>query len=236
MAGALPGNAMELAAAGTAPDYADRQRLRLALHLFEEAIVLTRYDERGLVVSSFEVAPDDVAAALAGQPFATGLLPPHCLFYRRGGGKERIGIFVPAQRRVVNLASGKTVEQLALRFPPAVFVGQGDSYGIFAVKQRPTAATLLYSFPAPHVDKTGAICKGSVDFPPCSAATIWQAVEAFFGATFGDHLAGGKSRTYPDDIRAAWRAHAGKKKPYPLADLVALRLTLADLEKERATI
>lgn len=116
--------------------------------------------------------------------------------------------------------------------PGLVWIGEGYGYSLWAVKDEwPGPGSHLYHAPTPNAwsDDKG-VCHGNVPFPAASAATIWQSVEMFFGSTFNNHLAGGKSYKHSDNILDMWRelnrAGAGE---YPAGDLVDAWITLREV-------
>lgn len=219
--------------AGAMP--ADCQRLLAVIHLFDEAIHYTRYDDDGRVARAHQISPGDLAAALSGVPLATGPLPKRCLFYARAGGEERIAVYLPPAVRPLAVALGERHDVYNVPCPPLVFLGQGPGYHVLAVRQRPGQDDRLYHAPFPNVHvggdgaDAGRICTGTADFPPCSGTSIYRAVDAFFESNFNDHITDGKSRA-GTDVLAIWQAlHEAGAEEYPLDDLVATRLTLKDL-------
>lgn len=210
----------------------------LRLDFYAESIVRTTCDA-GRPVAYDEVLPDDVAHALAGLSFSTGCLPRDTLFYQ-GGGDCRIGIYLPPTVRALWLDGEKM--PLHAPLPPLIFVGQGDGYHIYALAnwEWPSTATALYRAPFPNVHADGAICRGSVEFPACGAATIHYAAGLFFESKFNKDLANDKSQRYPRDVVELWRVLAphppaglGGSEEYPLGDLVAMGMTVGDLVQER---
>ena len=210
--------------------------------LFDETVFYTAYQD-GRPVKAFEVSPADLAAAFAGLPLATGLLPRDCLFYARQAGEERFAIFLQATTRTVRLSALGQKAEYIIPLPPLVFVGRGGRYAVHAVKQYPRpdaraaegsgAGEGLFRAPLPNVyGEDGRICQGSVKFPACSARTIHQAADLFFDSEFNLDLAGAKSQKYGASVVELWKElHAAGKKggQYPLSDLVPARYTLADL-------
>lgn len=66
-------NAFEAGRAGVgAPAY---QELLARVDLYSESVVMTRYALDGEAATAYELDPRDLAAAFAGQPVTTGLLP-----------------------------------------------------------------------------------------------------------------------------------------------------------------
>lgn len=200
------------------------QTLRARLDLFSECIVMTRYEE-GRERVCFEVGPDGLAAAFAGLPIGTGLLPRGCLFFERRGNEDRLGIFVPAEQWTL-----ATEEQgvFDVPMPSLVWVGCGRQYYVFAVKQWPGANEGLFRAPFPNVHQNGRVCEGSVAFPVASARTIREALGLFFESLFNEHLAGGRSRKHQDNVLVLWEELSGRAD-FPMGDLVKSGKTLADL-------
>lgn len=225
----LPATALELAAHGMGQlshVEVDPQTLQLRLDLFDEAIVLTRYTE-GVPSCTYEVAAHDVAAAFAGTPVSTGLLPPECLFLSREQGQERLAIYVPPAVRTL-LVQGDAQRALTVPLPGLVFVGQSSRYLIFATKERPGEHTPLFHAPFPNVNGDGAICTGTTPFPVCSTRTIHQAFRAFAESAFNQHQVQGKSRRHKENILLLWEALQDTEH-YPEDDLRACPHTLSHL-------
>lgn len=234
--GATNGNARN-APAAMLPVYPDivwdpREiaQLQMRLDLFDDTIIATRYKNGSTVETSFIVDPLDLAERLASLDISTGLLPENCLFRQRRDGQDRIAVWLPP--KVWDLRVEPTEKpNRRVPLPGFVFVGQGMSYNLYALAgaERPQAATQLYQPPVANVG--GNVCRGSVAFPVAGTATIYRAVEAFFGSGFNDHLDDGKSKRYPKGILSMWRAlHRAKAERYPVEDLVEVQgLTLGKL-------
>jgi PRTRC genetic system protein B len=218
-----------LGLAGTGVDVEQRQALRMRLDLYDESIVMTRF-EHGHVAQCYEVSPDALAASMAGLPIVSGLLPRNCLFCDLGA-QPRLGIYRPPQVRTVKLYHEGEVVDMRVPFPPAVFVGQGRTYRIFAVRRYPAAGREpLYYFPAPNIWRDGRVCQGDVPFPACTVETICEAAEMFFASQFNHDLEDGKSKKYEESIIAMWRdpVVVGADE-YPLEDLRHSNLALRHL-------
>lgn len=200
----------------------DYQRLLARIEVFQETIVMTRFDGDGQGVATYEVAPESLAAAFAGIPIATGLLPKNVLFYSRDDRGERIGVFLPRCVRRLAVVDGGERRVYRIALPPMVFAGHETAYVAFACKQRPGEDDRLYHAPLPNVHTNGKICAGSVEFPVCSLGTIYRAAKAFFGSDFNQHLVNRKSKAQPDDVTAMWAALAGSGAAWPLDDLVPI--------------
>jgi hypothetical protein len=192
---------------------------RARLDLYDEAVVLTRYegDDRR---ASFPVAVDDLVAAFSRVPVSSGLLPPNCLFWGWENGQTRMGIYVPGRRWRL-----QTVERtFHIPLPPLVFLGAGVQYRVYAVKRRPRAMPIeLYHCPTPNVHPNGVICQGSAPFLACASDTIEQALTLFLeGSLFNSDLAAGKCRRFPDDVRKLWMQLDGAKR-FPIGELARAR-------------
>jgi hypothetical protein len=109
-------------------------------------------------------------------------------------------------------------------------VGHSYDYSLWAVTERPAVESApLYLAPCPNVSLKG-VCRGNAPFPKAAPATIWQAVEVFFGSKFNQDLANGKSRSHPGNILDQWRAlNQAGAETYPLEDLVLTDITLRRL-------
>ena len=136
------------------------------LDLYEQAIILTRFQEKG--TASYPVSVHDLAAALTDVPVSSGLLPANTLFWQRREGQTYIGIYVPGRRWTVLVGE----RQLTVPMPPLIFTGRGNHYAVYAIKRRPRDAHCrLYHAPCPNVHSHGAICQGNAPFPICTPAS-----------------------------------------------------------------
>jgi len=207
------------------------QALRATLHFFDESVVLVRYDEAG-GRTACPVMLSDVAQALAEVSMGSGLLPANVLFWQRLGGAERIGVYVPPGRwRVTARLEPDVAVEWNVPMPPLLWVGQGRSYRVWALKRRPTppdGAQPLWRAPLPNVYDDGPVCAGTVQFPVCGPATIGGALERFFASEFNTHLAGNRSLSHPQSVWELLARLDGRRR-FPLSDLVRDRMTLGDL-------
>lgn len=204
----------------------DYARLQMRLDLYQDMIVARKFHQ-GKGGPLYVLDPLDLATVLADLTISTGLLPEGCLFWSRKDGAERIGVYVPPKVWPVSIQGQERTWRVPL--PGLVFVGFGKKYGMYAVKERPAGWKVkLYNAPCPNV--SGNVCTGSAPFPEASAATIWQAVEAFFTSGFNNHLVNNKSRQHPNDVLAVWRElHEARARRYPLGDLVESGYRFKDL-------
>ncbi|MCP5101491.1 MAG: hypothetical protein GY943_38585, partial [Chloroflexi bacterium] len=152
--------------------------------------------------------------------------PKNTLFRKQQANQMVLGIYVAARRWRVQTED----RNYHLPMPPFVFVGNGSSYRIFAVKKRPSSKhDRLYHTPCPNVHTTGGICQGNTPFPVCSPQTIQQALHLFLeGSLFNADLSRGKCQSYPKDVRELWAELNGGKR-FPLSELVSTSKTIHTL-------
>lgn len=195
---------------------------RARLDLYEEAVILTRYESEERR-TSYPVAVDDLVAAFSRVPLSSGLLPANCLFWGRENGQTRIAIYVPGRRWWLRTAE----RSFYIPLPPLFFAGAGEQYRVFAVKRRPKETHFdLFHCPTPNVHPNGAICQGNAPFPACATDTIEQTLSLFLeGSLFNGDLAAYKCRSFPDDVRELWMKLKGAKR-FPLQELVQTRTSL----------
>lgn len=213
-------------------------RLTRRFDLFDDMIIVTDFDAAETATPgtqakgqtpkrSFVADPLSIVEALGRVSINSGLLPDNVLFWQRRGGQERIGVWLPPQVWRLRVEPTSRVNRV-IPLPGLVFVGQGKSYGVWALDsdKRPGLDTPLYNAPCPNVLGRG-VCAGNVEFPDAGAATIRAAAEAFFESGFNNHLDNGKSKKHPDGILALWKElHTAKAEVYPVGDMVAAGVTL----------
>lgn len=157
------------------------------LTFYADAILCTRYD--GVAQSSYPVAPQDVAEAIADLPLSTGWLPPRTLFVTRRGGETTVAIHVPATHHTVHVETVQGERQWSVPMPDLVFVGRGRQYHVFATKTTPAPEVPLFHAPCSNVSNDGQICAGNTPFPEASTETIHTAFHMFMsGSVFNTHL------------------------------------------------
>lgn len=195
---------------------------RARLDLYEEAVILTRYESEERR-TSYPVAVDDLVAAFSRVPLSSGLLPANCLFWARENGRTHIAIYVPGRRWRLRTAK----RSFHVPLPPLVFAGAGEQYRVFAVKRRPKETPFdLFHCPTPNVHPNGAICQGNAPFPACASNTVEQALSLFLeGSLFNGDLAANKSRSYPEDVRLLWQQLEGARR-FPVGELAPARARL----------
>ena len=200
------------------------QQPLVRLDLYEQAVILTRFQEKG--TASYPVSVHDLAAALADVPVSSGFLPTNTLFWQWHAGECQIGIYVPGRRWTVLFGE----RQLTIPMPPLIFTGRGTRYTVYAIKRRPRDARCrLYHAPCPNVHLHGAICQGNTPFPACTPETIIPSVNLFLeGSGFNGDLAQGKCQSHPNNVLTLWEELEGKDQ-FPLSELVSCRRVLRDL-------
>jgi hypothetical protein len=186
---------------------------------------MSRWEGDGRIIAH-PVSAHDVASACTNIALSSGLLPPNTLFWKQQGDRPVIGIYVPARRWRMQ-TEGQIYH---IPMSPLVFVGSGNAYQIYAVKQRPRDENArLYHAPCPNVHHHGGICQGNTPFPICSPRSIQTALTLFLeGSLFNADLSRGKSQTHPEDVRELWAELDGRKR-FPLRELVPVSMSLGSI-------
>jgi PRTRC genetic system protein B len=195
------------------------------IDIYESQVVLTRRINGRW--RSYPVAPEGIAAALAGLPLSSGLLPPSTLGWGMAHGEAYVVRYAPPQAVALPLRLGVALTTFRLQLPPLVMAGRGSDYLLWAlnVPERPTRAdTALCRAPFPNSYESGAICWGSADKPP--AGNLEAALGCFLGSEFSMHVDNEKSKRFPSSVVGMWKELTGKDAPYPLDDLVPTTRTL----------
>jgi hypothetical protein len=200
------------------------QQPLVRLDLYEQAVILTRFQEKG--TARYPVSVHDLAAALADVPVSSGFLPANTLFWQRREGESQIGIYVPGRPWTVLFGE----RQLTIPMSPLIFTGRGTHYTVYATKQRPRDVHCrLYHAPCPNVHLHGAICQGNAPFPACTPETIMPSLSLFLeGSSFNGDLAQGKCQSHPDNVLALWEELVGKKR-FPKSELIPTGKFLSSL-------
>lgn len=189
---------------------------------------LFRYRKQdGGVVYKF-VSPAAVRTAFAEETIDTGWLPSHVARWGIGKRGEWLVVTFPPQKHRFSFGedNGKMLT-LKVPMPALAFFGYDQRYYLWAFKDSKLKDdTPLFAAPLPNVNANGAICFGSNAVPKASAQTIGEAWQLFAASPFTNHLCGGKSRQFPDDIRGQLMKLATQhRRRYPLDDLVGLNRT-----------
>lgn len=210
----------------------------LTLGFFSCGVILEK-DDPHQGKTSYLVSPEDVAKVLGMKSrYTTGLLPADILLVQGEGSVKLTVSWRKPQKTGLWLEGSET--PLVIPLPGLVLLrrqtAQRSSYALFALgeKQKPESFDVALSVaPFPHVGSSGSICWGEVKRPKPQSkqsndlSPIW---DALLGSFFGSHNCGGKSKTYPDDIRQHYLALEKRKaRVYPQKDLCpAGYQTLAD--------
>jgi hypothetical protein len=206
---------------------------QLRLDFYKTAGLMSQWYEDGRQ-TTYPVSIHDVVSACIQIELSRGLLPPNKLFWRQRANQSMLGIYVPARRWRVQTADST----YHLPMPPFIFVGNGSSYAVFAVKKRPALSLpkgpssqhdLLFLAPCPNVYTHGGICQGNTPFPTCSPQAMSPAWHLFMeGSLFNADLIQGKCQSHPQDVRQLWAELDGRKR-FPLSELVPANMTLGNL-------
>lgn len=194
-------------------------KLKLRLDFYDEAIVLTAFEDKQNTVRL--VDPTEVALAIArDSEFSSGLLPKDALWWRSGRTGTEVAVWRPPKVwRVALMAEPlQPPRRFTLPMPGLVFIcSRGHPPGVFAVKRRPAAPEdLVYNAPAFNIFSSGLSCQGTHHY----GADLNLLPEEFFQAFFspaGDTA--GRSKKHPQSLLALWEEIAGQAK-YPNDDLV----------------
>jgi PRTRC genetic system protein B len=181
-----------------------------------ETLWLTRYDDQGQRIATYPVKVADAAAAFrneVGLSVATGILPADVLFYHQAQGKPpRIGIWLPAGRRIIHWAIGKRTRKLTIPLPGLLFVGQGNMFWAWAAKARPAKESEpLFQAPLSNVNHDGLICHGNVEFPKAAPDQMTAAAAAFLDSNFNNHMDDARVRLQEGALLAFLQALDGRR-------------------------
>lgn len=174
-----------------------------------------------------------VASVFSNVPVGTGALPRNTLFIDRSGGGMRIGVYVPPAMHKLLTPS----MSYYLPMPGFVFVGNGRSYSLFAVKgdEWPNERTILYYPPLPNVYPGGGVCAGEMTFPNCEKKTIWRAWDMVATSYFTGHLLNGRSASHEKSVFDLWHElHLGETAVFPEDELVEAGKRLQDVIRGNA--
>jgi PRTRC genetic system protein B len=164
------------------------------------------------------VSSNSVKAAFSQEPIDSDWLSDGIVRWGIGKSGNWVVKFVPPGR---NTLSFEEKDSLSIPLPGLVFLGYGFQYYIWATLEssfNPEAE--VFTVPLPNVYPDGRICFGSTVPPACSPKEIDSAWKMFITSNFNSHLGSGKSRAYPDSVRAMLqRVSTRKLKSYPVKDL-----------------
>jgi hypothetical protein len=113
-------------------------------------------------------------------------------------------------------------EALYIPIPMSLFLGWGRRYYLYALQGKkfdPNAT--VYRAPFPNVYDNGRICWGSHKVGEVTPANIGKSWKLFFGTTFNNHIASGKTVSHEDNALNLLRElSAEEKKIFPTGELV----------------
>lgn len=166
------------------------------------------------------LAPGAIRAAFNAQPVDSGWLPENVIRYGSSPkGEWMLGWYPPAVRRC--FLDGRK-RPLTVPMPGLFFFGQGNSYYLWATKEKTfNANAILFNAPVPNVNGLGLICWGTNQHPAVTGDVFPLLWSLFWDAPFTANWSGGKSARHPRDVTPLLRELAGKHA-YPLADLQPL--------------
>ena len=196
--------------------------------LFLKGQYALRYhdDRKGTLIKM--LSPESVRSAFSRIPLDSGWLPPAV----RRCGHTRAGayavMFISPGRHTLRLANtwkerfpGSRTLNLDVPLPGLVFAGLGPRYYVWASAGEPSPDAPLYQAPLPNVHDDGLICYGDNHPPTAGPLSLEAAWRLFIKTPFNDHLRGGPSKRYPDDVREQLLGLAeAAAAAYPVDDLV----------------
>jgi PRTRC genetic system protein B len=201
--------------------------------VFVKGQYLFRYrDPAGATTVKF-ISPGSVAAAFAQIRVDSDWLPPNLLRWGMGASGEWVVSFIPPGVSEltfeIDTLNSKELASTILKvpLPGLVFLGYGIHYFVWAVTQKPGPTIQTYHAPLPNVDAQGRICFGSNRVPRAATGTLAATWQVFQSAPFTSHLANGKSRRFPEDVRVQLFELARRnRRHYPTRDLLPTNRTL----------
>lgn len=193
----------------------------LAQITIHDTHIHVRHNTPGGQISK-NVTADSLAAALAGVPSSTGVLPQNTVFYTAVGTDVYIGVYI--QPGVYDLMTPQGTYHVPL--PGMIFAGYKRTYELYAIEGKgwPNEKTPLYYPPTPNIFNNGVVCQGEMTFPECTAGSIWQVWERYVvGSYFTGHMASGRHKE-KGSIFDLWAALQKKKaRVFPKDQLVAFQ-------------
>ena len=194
---------------------------------FYEGQYLFEHGGDGSVKSKL-VSPAAVRQAFSNEPVDSGWLPEGVLRWGAGSrGVWMVRFHKPAVRTLLFDNGSKRPRKIKVPTPALVWLAQGHSYFIFAMKGRTcNPSNPLFHAPLANVNSSGLICFGSNAHPDCAKHfdEVWR---TFWAAPFNDDHSNGKSVAHRENVNRQLRALAKQKATvYPERDLVRVGRTL----------
>ena len=194
-------------------------KIKLSLDCYEEAIVMTAFEDKQNTVRLVDATQVALAIARDGE-FSSGLLPKDALWWQSSREGSGVAVWRPPKIWRVALMTEplKPPRRFSLPMPGLVFiVAKGHPPGVFAAKRRPQSEQdRIYKAPAFNIFSSGLSCQGTHHY----GADLNLLPEEFFQAFFspaGDTQ--GRSKKHPKNLLALWEELDGQAK-YPTDDLV----------------
>jgi hypothetical protein len=176
--------------------------------LFLDGQFALRYEENQRTVIKL-VSPASVRAAFNNLPIDSGWMPAVVRRWGHTSCGEYVVLCFPPQHYRLHLVNdfeerfpGRKFVEVHVPLPALVFVGHCKAYYVWALGQPEFApdAEVCHA-PLPNVGLEGSICYGNNHPPPASIGAAMEAWQMFIGSPFNSHLASGKSRAFPNDVR-----------------------------------
>ena len=147
-----------------------KDQLELRMDVYEDSIILTRFNEAGHTQWVRMVSADDIAGAFAGEiDYSSGLLPKDTLWWKQTETTRTVALWREPGVWPVALQTEafKPPERLNLPMPGLVFVCvPGAPPWAFAAKQRPsTPRRPCTGCPPSTCSTTGESARGPTDSP-----------------------------------------------------------------------
>jgi len=189
---------------------------RLSFLVSDELLCQWRAGES---VQSKLISAQDARRAFANIDDDTGWLPEGVVRTGRNSRGSWVVYVAPPGRIRITTDQG---EALHIPIPMSLFLGWGRRYYLYALacKKFDPSAT-VYRAPFPNVYENGRVCWGSHKVPEVTPTNIRKTWRLFFGTTFNNHIASGKTVTYEDNALDLLRElSAGETKTFPADELV----------------
>jgi PRTRC genetic system protein B len=189
---------------------------RLSFLISDELLFQWRAGEN---VQSKLISAQDARRAFANIDDDSGWLPAGVVRTGRNSRGSWVVYVVPPQRVRITTDQG---EALHVPIPMSLFVGWGRRYYLYALQGKKFDANApVYRAPFPNIYENGRICWGGHKVPEVTPANIGKTWKLFFGTTFNNHIAGGKTVSHEDNALDLLRElFAGEKKVFPAGELV----------------
>lgn len=158
----------------------------------------------------------------------SGWLSPGAMRLAQHQHRQLVVYAIPPEIRTLSVTlAGKQskTRSITTPLPPAVLIGYGRDWKIFAMADLSITET-LYHFPATNVFMDGGICWGNTLLAEPTAVGAAVNARAFFASNFTQHSFTDKSKAFPRNIMEQWKTlQARQALTYPLSDLEPFRIT-----------